>query len=122
MSHVDTRKGSDEDEVAMIANVVDAGSCRSAKKMRRARKCQWKKLERGIGIEKVDLCPVTDENVGVKLKFQVADVHKPLIAVRRLVEKGNRVVFGPEPGENHIENVVREESHDEEKGIRIVYA
>ena len=32
-------------------------------------------------------------------------VHKPLIAVRRLVEKGNRVVFVPVLEENDIQNV-----------------
>ena len=41
----------------------------------------------------------------MKLKFQVADVHKSLISVSRLVEKGNRVVFGPGPEENYIQNV-----------------
>ena len=29
----------------------------------------------------------------MKIKFQVADVKKPLMAVRRIVENGNRVVF-----------------------------
>ena len=53
----------------------------------------------------MDLCPVVDENMEMRLKFQVADVQKPLIAVRRLVEKGTRVVFGPDPAENYIENV-----------------
>ena len=36
--------------------------------------------------------------MGVKLKFQVADVHKPLIAVRRLVELSLRSA-------HHIEHV-----------------
>ena len=31
----------------------------------------------------------------VGLKFQVTDVRKPLLAVRRLVERGNVVQFGP---------------------------
>ena len=39
------------------------------------------------------------------LKFQVTDVRKPLLAVRRLVEKGNLVQFGPEPEQNFIMNV-----------------
>ena len=30
----------------------------------------------------------------IGLKFQVTDVRKPLLAVRRLVEKGNKVVVG----------------------------
>ena len=41
----------------------------------------------------------------VGLKFQVTDVKKPLLAVRRLVEKGNVVSFGPEPSQNYIHNV-----------------
>ena len=38
------------------------------------------------------------------LKFQVTDVTKPLLAVRRLVEKGNVVSFGPEDNQNYIHN------------------
>ena len=29
----------------------------------------------------------------MKIRFQVADVKKPLMSVKRIVEKGNRVVF-----------------------------
>ena len=38
------------------------------------------------------------------LKFQVADVKKPLISVKRIVEKGNHVAFGPEAKDNYIMN------------------
>ena len=38
------------------------------------------------------------------IKFQVADVVKPLISVKRLVEKGNTVTFGPDKADNFIEN------------------
>ena len=41
----------------------------------------------------------------VGIKFQVTDVRKPLLAVRRLVEKGNKVVLAGEDGESYIENV-----------------
>lgn len=41
-----------------------------------------------------------DEVVG--LTFQVTDVKKPLLAVRRLVERGNVVSFGPEEKDNYI--------------------
>ena len=41
----------------------------------------------------------------VGLKFQVTDVKKPLLAVRKLVEKGNVVMFGPEPSQNYIHNI-----------------
>ena len=40
----------------------------------------------------------------VGLKFQVTDVRKPLLAVRRLVEKGNVVSFGPDYADNYILN------------------
>ena len=38
------------------------------------------------------------------LGFQVADVKKPLISVRRIVEKGNHVSFGPKVEDNYIIN------------------
>ena len=41
----------------------------------------------------------------VGIKFQVTDVRKPLLAVRRLVEKGNKVVLAGEDGESYILNV-----------------
>ena len=40
----------------------------------------------------------------VGLKFQVTDVRKPLLAVRRLVEKGNKVVLAGGEGESYIRN------------------
>ena len=40
----------------------------------------------------------------VGLTFQVTDVKKPLLAVRRLTEKGNLVQFGADPGESFIKN------------------
>ena len=43
-----------------------------------------------------------DEVVG--LTFQVTDVQKPLLAVRRLVERGNVVAFGPGKDDNYIYN------------------
>jgi hypothetical protein len=47
-----------------------------------------------------------DDEKGVRmtLGFQVADVKKPLIAVKRIVEKGNVVAFGPLAEDNFIEN------------------
>ena len=39
------------------------------------------------------------------LKFQVTDVRKPLLAVRRLIEKNNVVQFGPKPEQNYIHNL-----------------
>ena len=39
------------------------------------------------------------------LTFQVTDVRKPLLAVRRLIEKNNVVQFGPKPEQNFILNL-----------------
>ena len=36
--------------------------------------------------------------------FQVTDVRKPLLAVKRISEKGNLVQFGPEDKDNFIQN------------------
>ena len=41
---------------------------------------------------------------GMSLKFQVTDVKKPLIAVRRITEQGNHVNFGPGREDEFIEN------------------
>eukprot|EP00973_Karenia_brevis_P072759 10104940-Karenia_brevis.AAC.1 len=38
------------------------------------------------------------------LDFQVAEVSKPLLAVKGIVEKGNRVIFGPGKEDNFILN------------------
>ena len=40
----------------------------------------------------------------MRLRFQVASVHKPLIAVKRITECGNYVSFGPVEGDNFILN------------------
>ena len=47
---------------------------------------------------------VKKESVTLGLRFQVADVIKPLVSVKRLAEKGNHVCFGPEVGDNFIQN------------------
>ena len=39
----------------------------------------------------------------VEIEFQVCDVTKPLVAVRRLEEMGNKVHFGPKVEDNYIE-------------------
>ena len=38
----------------------------------------------------------------MEIGFQVADVRKPLLAVRRLVEKGNTVVLAGCEGESYV--------------------
>ena len=46
----------------------------------------------------------TEEGVQMKLRFQVADVKKPLMSVKRIVEQGNHVGFGPGQDDNYIWN------------------
>ena len=40
----------------------------------------------------------------VTCNFQVANVRKPLMAVKRIVQRGNLVQFGELPGESFIHN------------------
>ena len=40
------------------------------------------------------------------MTFQVTDVRRPLLAVRRLVEKGNKVMLAPDGEESYIYNRV----------------
>ena len=73
------------------------------KKMKGAKKRQGKR------IEDVDICNVEEgEKKGktstIKVDFQVAAVKKPLISVKRICEKGNRVCFGPEEKDNFVVN------------------
>ena len=42
----------------------------------------------------------------MNLNFQVADVKKPLMSVKWVVENGNKVCFGPEKEDNYIINEV----------------
>ena len=42
------------------------------------------------------------ETIKMSLCFQAADVKKPLISVKRIVEKGNNVGFGPGENDNFI--------------------
>eukprot|EP00973_Karenia_brevis_P017417 2388961-Karenia_brevis.AAC.1 len=46
--------------------------------------------------------PVDTQNM--ILDFQVAEVSKPLLAVKWIVEKGSRVIFGPGKEDNFIFN------------------
>ena len=41
----------------------------------------------------------------MSLCFQVAAVKKPLVAVVRICEKGNKVCLGPDEKDNYIQNV-----------------
>ena len=46
-----------------------------------------------------------DESMLMGMGFQASDVRKPLAAVHRIVEKGNKVQFGPGNEDNFIMNV-----------------
>ena len=41
--------------------------------------------------------------------FEVTDVKKPLLSVKRICERGNTVHFGPAEGDNYIHNVANGE-------------
>ena len=43
------------------------------------------------------------------MSFQVTDVRKPLAAVSRIVDRGNKGQFGPRPEDNFIENILSKE-------------
>ena len=45
-----------------------------------------------------------DQGIQMKLRFQVADVKKPLMSVKRIVEQGNHVGLGPGQEDNYILN------------------
>ena len=60
-------------------------------------------------LQPVESKPASEVRAGTKaatkvmsLNFQVADVQKPLIAVRRIAENGNHVAFGPGSEDNYI--------------------
>ena len=60
-------------------------------------------------LEEVNLCTVEGEGAKegmstIKVDSQVAAVKKPLISVKRIWEKGNRVCFGPEDKHNFMMN------------------
>ena len=44
------------------------------------------------------------KSIPMSLTFQVTSVNKPLLAVKRVTEKGNHVSFGPKVEDNFIEN------------------
>ena len=55
--------------------------------------------------EEVMVAPVETGNAkAMKIKFQVAAVRKPLMSVKRIVEKGSHVCSGPGGEDNYIIN------------------
>ena len=54
-------------------------------------------------VEDVWICPIkADPGKLMNLTFQASDAKKPLLAVRRVVENGNHVHFGPNPEDCYI--------------------
>ena len=56
--------------------------------------------------EEREICPVENQSGGILMSadFQVAAVKKPLMAVKRISERGNHVGFGPREEDNFIIN------------------
>ena len=56
------------------------------------------------------------------MRFNVANVKKPLAAVAKVVEAGNRVVLDPDPEKSYIENLETKEKMKlkKEKGVYIL--
>jgi hypothetical protein len=75
-------------------------------KFKKINKKNWKKWT-WDDKDDVDIQPVeVKDEKKMCLGFQVADVKKPLISVKRIVEKGNYVSLGPEKIDNFILNKV----------------
>ena len=59
----------------------------------------------------------SNDGQNLSMNFQVTDVQKPLLAVSRLIEHGNVVQFGLEPGQSFIQHVASgEKLHLERRG------
>ena len=63
----------------------------------------WKVVTNSRRIQGVESKP---KGIAMGLTFQVTSVNKPLLAVKRVTEKGNHVSFGPQPEDNFIVNKV----------------
>ena len=77
----------------------------------------------GLG-EGFDAFETEDKDGGILgMNFQVTEVKKPLAAVWRIAAQGNRVIFGPGPRDNYIENIATgKKTHMEQKGGSYVLA
>ena len=76
-------------------------------RFRRIKKKDWKPLplieeEEVIDEAWINSLEATEAKIG--MTFQVSDAKKPLLAVKRLTEKGNKIGFGPKREDNFIEN------------------
>ena len=76
-------------------------------KFQRIPRKRWSRIKRTNEDEEIWVQAIEDskqEKMRMNLGFQVADVKKPLVAVKRIVEKGNLVQFGPKDEDNFIQN------------------
>ena len=85
-----------------------SGGFLDASVLRKKKRRDWRTL-RFESSNDIEICPVENESVVkesrvMNLGFQVADVKKPLIAVKRITERGNHVMFGPQQEDNYILN------------------
>ena len=79
--------------------------------LRKKKRREWRTL-RFEDSNDIEICPIENESVTsekkesrvMNLGFQVADVKKPLIAVKRITERGNHVMFRPQQEDNYIWN------------------
>ena len=93
----------EDEEFPKLGN-SGTGKCGAEKRFRKIPRGNWKKVEIGTEEEEAKVYAVEKEVGQMCLGFQVADVKKPLISVRRIVEKGNHVSFGPDDQDNYIIN------------------
>ena len=75
------------------------------------RRVQWIEEEGSVqfeqkhkGLKEVSVGAVDSREMVMDREFQVARVNKPLVSVKRIVEKGNLVHFGPKREDNYILN------------------
>lgn len=96
-SQDDEHEISDSDVENFPVLTFETGSGRNEKDNKkgwtRVEKKRWKKMSATLACVKDEVCvnAVEESSVKMCLGFQVADVKKPLISVKRICEKGNLV-------------------------------
>ena len=69
------------------------------------RGAKFKKFDMTAKVEDVKFIGAVDKGgAAMSLCFQVTDVRKPLVAVKRIAQKGNVVQFDPAENDNFIQN------------------
>ena len=83
---------------------LNADCSHGFKKVPKKGKRRWVKFNQEPEVFYINAVGDEQQTTQLKLKFQVADVKKPLTAVKRICEKGNVVCFGPEESDNYIKH------------------